>query len=68
MGQLIVAMLVSMVGLVLFRFGKKERRGPQLAGGAALMVMPMVVHQVLLSLLVTAAVGAGVWWASRNGW
>jgi hypothetical protein len=67
-GQLFVAMGVSVVGVVLFRFGKKERRGPQLVGGVVLMVAPLLVQQVLLSLLLAGAVGAGVWWASRNGW
>ena len=53
---IMVSLVVGIVGLSLFRYGKKEERLPQLFGGIALMVYPMFVSGAGMM----TAVGAGI--------
>lgn len=40
---MLVSLVVSSMGLGLYRYGKTQERPPQLLGGIALMVYPMFV-------------------------
>lgn len=65
---LFLSLIPSGVGLVLFMYGKKEVRPPQLAAGLLLMVYPFFADTVLTLTLWGALIGAGLWWALRMGW
>ena len=53
---MMLSFVAGIIGLGLFRYGKKEERFPQLVGGIALMVYPMFVTGAGSML----AVGAGI--------
>lgn len=65
--QLIVAMFISLMGFALFMYGKRQKRGPQLVAGIALMVYPYFVSSLLGHALVLALLGTGTWLALRAG-
>ncbi len=67
-GVLFLSLVTSGIGFVLFVYGKKQERWPQLAGGIALMVYPYFVPTFALNLLIGAAIVAGVWIAVRQGY
>jgi len=67
-GMLFLSLITSGVGFVLFVYGKKQGRGPQLAGGLALMVYPYFVSTVTMMLIVGSVICAAVWLAVRQGW
>jgi hypothetical protein len=65
--QLVVAMFISLVGFALFVYGKKQKRGPQLVVGIALMVYPYFVDSLWVHAVVVALLGTGTWLALRAG-
>ncbi len=65
---LFVSLIPGGVGFVLFVYGKKQDRWPQMAAGLLLMVYPYFATS-LVSLVATGAViGLILWYASRLGW
>lgn len=62
---LLLSLIPSGIGFVLFRYGKKEMRWPQLAAGLALMVYPFFATTVASFLAIGALIGAGLWVALR---
>jgi len=67
-GLLFLSLITSGVGFVLFVYGKKQGRWPQLAGGLALMAYPYFVSTLAATLVIGAAIMAAVWIAVRQGW
>jgi hypothetical protein len=67
-GLLFLSLITSGIGFVLFVYGKKQGRPPQLAGGIALMVYPYFVSTMTMTIVIGTAIGAGVWLAVRQGW
>ena len=65
---LFLSLVTSGIGFVLFVYGKKQERWPQLVGGIVLMVYPYFVTTVLLNVVVGAAIVAAVWLAVRQGY
>jgi multisubunit Na+/H+ antiporter MnhC subunit len=65
---LFLSLITSGIGFVLFVYGKKQDRWPQLAGGLALMIYPYFVSTLTTTLVVGAAIVAAVWLAVRQGW
>ena len=65
---LFVTLIPSGAGLVLFVYGKKQGRWPQLAAGLALMLYPYFVTSLVALVVWGALIGAGFWWAIRLGW
>ncbi len=65
---LFLSLITSGIGLVLFVYGKKQERWPQLAGGLALMIYPYFVSTLTATLVIGAAIVAAVWIAVRQGW
>ena len=57
---LLLSLIPSGIGFVLFRYGKKAERWPQLVGGLVFMVYPYFTGGVLI--------GAGVYLMIRAGW
>jgi hypothetical protein len=67
-GILFFSLITSGVGFVLFMYGKKQERTPQLVGGIVLMVYPYFVPDLVWNVVVFVAVCAATWFAVRQGW
>jgi hypothetical protein len=67
-GTLFLSLITGGIGLVLFVYGKKQERWPQLAAGIALMVYPYFVSDLLVSVFIGIGIVAGLWLAVRQGW
>lgn len=65
---LLLSLIPSGIGLVLFVYGKKQFRWPQLTAGVALMVYPYFAPGALSLLAIGGAIGLLLWWALRLGW
>ncbi|HVZ23958.1 MAG TPA: hypothetical protein VG871_22950 [Vicinamibacterales bacterium] len=65
---LYLSLVIGGIGFVLFVYGKKQDRTPQLLAGIALMVYPYFVTTALMMFVVGAAICAACWVAVRGGW
>jgi len=65
---LFLSLIPSGFGFVLFVYGKKQQRWPQLVAGLVLSVYPYFATSVTSLLGVGAAIGVGLWIALRAGW
>ena len=65
---LFLSLIPSGVGFVLFIYGKKQERWPQLVAGLMLMVYPYFATSVWSLVGGGAAIGFGLWYAIRLGW
>jgi hypothetical protein len=65
---LFLSFIPSGVGLVLFIYGKKQSRLPQLVAGLLFLVYPYFVPSAGAMILVGVVLGAGLWWVLRLGW
>lgn len=63
-----LSLIPSGIGFVLFVYGKKQQRLPQLAGGIALMVYPIFTATSLSMTIVGVLIGAATWWAVKAGY
>lgn len=64
---ILASLLVSSIGYVLFRYGRKTVRTPQLVSGLALMVFPTFVPGAGLVLAIGGAVLGALWLSLRYG-
>jgi hypothetical protein len=60
--MLMLSIVPSSIGFVLFMYGKKLERWPDLAAGIALMVYPYFVNTVLEMVIGGALIGVAWWW------
>ena len=67
-GLLFLSLITSGIGFVLFMYGKKQERWPQLAGGIAMMVYPYFVPTIVLNLVIGIVIVAAVWISVRQGY
>jgi hypothetical protein len=67
-GLLFLSLVTSGAGFVLFVYGKKQERWPQLVAGLVLMVYPYFVDTLAMSVGVAIAVVAIMWLAIRQGY
>lgn len=65
---LFLSLIPGGIGFVLFVYGKKQQRWPQLVGGLAFMVYPYFTPTATPLTLVGIALGVAVWFAVRMGW
>ena len=65
---LLLSMIPSGIGFVLFVYGKKQQRWPQLIAGLVFMVYPYFTPTTPTLLGVGGLLGAGLWAAVRMGW
>jgi len=56
------------IGFVLFVYGKKQQRMPQLFAGVLFMVYPYFVTSVSLMVGIGVAIGVALWWVIRAGY
>ena len=66
--MLILSLVPSGIGFVLFVYGKKQDRWAHLGAGLALMVYPYFVGTVVQMLLGGVLIGGAFWWALQAGW
>ena len=65
-GALLSGVVISMVGLAVFLYGKKMERVNSLGIGLAMMVFPMFVHSILWMWLIAVGCVAGLYIMSRT--
>ncbi len=65
---LLLSLIPSGIGFVLFVYGKKQERWPHLAAGVAMMVYPYFATSVVSLVGVGIAIGVALWYAVRAGW
>jgi hypothetical protein len=65
---LMLSLIPSGVGFVLFVYGKKQGRWPQLAGGLLFMIYPYFTQSVAALLGVGVALAAAIYYALQVGW
>ena len=65
---LFLSLIPSGLGFVLFVYGKKQERWPQLAAGVLLMAYPFFATTVVSLILVGCLLCGGLWLALRLGW
>ena len=66
--SLLLSLVPSGIGFVLFMYGKKQMRWPQLVSGLALMVYPYFATSVTALVGIGALIGVGLWLALRLDW
>lgn len=67
-GTLFFSLISSGVGFVLFVYGKKQGRTPQLLAGMILSVYPYFVPDLLWNVVIFVVICAVTWIAVRQGW
>ncbi len=65
--NLIVSLIIGSVGFVLWRYGRRQERMPQLLAGVALMGYPYFVASIGWMIAVGVVICAGLWAAIRAG-
>ena len=65
---LFLSLVVGGIGFILFVYGRKQQRWPQLAAGLALLIYPYFTGTVTSLLVVGVAICGGLWLAVRQGW
>jgi hypothetical protein len=65
---LILSLVPSGIGFVLFVYGKKQGRWAHMGAGIALSIYPYFADTALEMLLGGLLIGAAFWWALQSGW
>ncbi|HZR24545.1 MAG TPA: hypothetical protein VFA59_13205 [Vicinamibacterales bacterium] len=65
---LFLSLIPGGIGFVLFVYGKKQGRWPQLVGGLALMAYPYFTPTAVSLVGVGTAICVAVWLLVRGGW
>jgi hypothetical protein len=65
---LLLSLIPGGIGFVLFVYGKKQQRWPQLAAGLLLMVYPYFTAGIASLVITGAVIGAVLWYVVRLGW
>jgi hypothetical protein len=68
LGNLVVGGFISLIGVALLVYGRKEVRVPHIVAGVILIVFPYFVGIWWLAMLIAAVVIAGLALVSRLGW
>jgi hypothetical protein len=56
------------IGFVLFTYGRKQQRIPQLVAGLLFMIYPFFITSTTGLLLCGLLLSLATWWAIRMGW
>jgi hypothetical protein len=65
---LLLSLVPSAIGFVLFVYGRRRKRTPHLVAGLLLMLYPMVATTVTSLFVGGALIGLGLWYAVRQGY
>jgi predicted phage tail protein len=63
-----LSMIPSGIGFVLFIYGKKQQRWPQLVAGLAMMVYPYFTSTITAMASVGVAICVALWYVVRLGY
>ena len=63
-----VSLIPGGIGFVLFVYGKKQQRWPQLAAGLAFMVYPYLAVSLVSLVVAGVVIGVILWYVIRLGW
>lgn len=66
-GSLIAGLLVSSIGFVVFEYGRRMRRPPQVGIGLILLIFPYFVASVWVMLGIAVLLLAALWLALARG-
>jgi hypothetical protein len=66
-GSLVASLVVSSIGFVVFGYGKRMSRLPQVIVGLVMMAFPYFVPDTLLMSIIGGVLLAGLWIALRFG-
>jgi hypothetical protein len=66
-GSLVASLIVSAIGFVVFTYGKRLQRVPQIVIGLVLMAFPYFVPSIPLMATIAAVLLAGLWLVVRLG-
>jgi hypothetical protein len=66
-GSFVASLVVSAIGFVVFGYGKRQQRVPQVVVGLVLMGFPYLVPSVPVMAGIAAVLLAGLWLAIRLG-
>ncbi|HEY0476634.1 MAG TPA: hypothetical protein VGD37_03870 [Kofleriaceae bacterium] len=66
-GSFIASLIVSAIGFVVFGYGKRQQRVPQVVVGLVLMGFPYLVPSIPAMAAIAAVLLAGLWLAIRRG-
>jgi hypothetical protein len=64
---LLLSLAIGCVGLACFVYGKRQGRLPQMVAGAALMIYPYFVPNLVAMAIVAVAIAVALWIAVRVG-
>jgi hypothetical protein len=65
---ILLELVVGGVGFILFTYGRKQERVPQLVAGLLFMVYPFFVTSSAGLVAVAVLLGGALWWVVRLGW
>ncbi len=65
---LFLSLVAGGVGFVLFVYGKKQQRWPQLAAGLIFMAYPYFASSLVSLVAIGVGIGGALWYAIRLGW
>jgi hypothetical protein len=65
--SILASLLVSGIGFVVFAYGRKQVRYPQILAGLALLVFPYFVPSVVPMFAIALAILVALWGAVRWG-
>lgn len=68
LNAMLLSLIPSGIGFVLFVYGKKQARWPHMVAGILLMAYPYFTDTVLSMIAVGAAIGGALWMALQMGW
>jgi hypothetical protein len=68
LGDIAVGIVISMIGLPLLLYGKKEARTPHMVAGLILMVFPYFVGAWWLAIIIAVVILVGLKVMSRLGY
>jgi hypothetical protein len=64
---LLLSLAIGCVGLACFVYGKRQGRLPQMVAGAALMIYPYFVPNLVAMAILAVAITVALWIAVRIG-
>jgi hypothetical protein len=65
---ILLELVLGGVGFVLFTYGRRQQRVPQLVAGLLFMVYPFFITSTVALAAVGLLLAGGLWWAIRLGW
>ena len=65
---MLLSLVTSGIGSVLFIYGKKQSRPPHLVAGLVMMAYPYVVDTMATTIAIAIAIVVALWIAVRQGW